>query len=118
MRNIEVLVLSLDEVYNGILNWQADMIVNDRQNVLDHLRHGRLDRITWDVRRETPAQVVEHFAELNLGEAHVVNHYTRTGRKVNQVLVEMDIEHYVVVWDVGNVDPDRKVFVTDDDIPF
>lgn len=118
MRNIEVVVLSLDEVYEDLMHWQADMIVNDRQNVLDHIRDGRLDLITWNIRKETHAQVVEHFAELNLGEKYAVLHHNRTGRKPSQVVVEMDTEHHTVVWDARNVEPDREVYNTDDDIPF
>ena len=97
-----IMVLTLGMVRNDLEEWYADMVVQDRRNVLEHIQDGRFGELVPDLDRYSPNDLAEQFAELNLGEHYGI----RVG--ADQVVVEIDPEHYVVVWDSLNVEPERR----------
>lgn len=106
MRHESVLVMSIEEVKDHLLNWQADMIVSDRANVLDHLRHGAISEICPDLSKMDNEEMAELYGELNLGEKFAKEWY-HNRKAVDQVLVE-DGDKYIVVWDYDNLSPEDK----------
>src|ERR1019366_3798261 len=99
MKNKQVLILTVEEAREALVQWYTDMIVSDRGNVVDHVREGRLGQIMPKLNEYSPSAVAEQFGELNLGEEMTIH------SGVDQILVELDAEHYVVVWDILNLEP-------------
>jgi hypothetical protein len=93
-----VVILTLAEVKEVLVQWYADMVVKDRDNVVDHIREGRIAQLVPNLNEYTHLALIEQFAELNLGDDLLSG--------VDQVLVKLDGPNdYVVVRDVCDLEP-------------
>ena len=105
MQTKKCLILTAEEARGILCNWYADMIVNDRANVLDHVRSGKMDQLIPNVAQMTDQEVANMVGELNAAEEWGVNAH------VEKVLVDLGDNkncNFSEVWDVENIDPKER----------
>ena len=91
-----IVILTVAEALDALYNWYADMIINDRQNVLDHLKEGKIGEICPNLNSFTPREIAERYAELEI----LPFGYT----ECKQVAIEIPSEFtYIVVWNAPKV---------------
>lgn len=99
MNKPNILVISLEEAKDILANWWTDTAIGDRQALYESIRNS--EPFIPSLKAFSPNDVAETIAELNLAEKYGIS------RNCDQVVVEIDVEHYVVVWDIRNVEPER-----------
>lgn len=100
-----VIVLSIEEAREALVQFYADTIINDRPNLVEMIRENRLDRIVPNVPQLTSKQVADLCGELNLFQN------LARSKQVPQVLVEVDCT-YEIVFDIDNLEPENRWYVS------
>lgn len=103
-----VLVLSVEEAREGLVQWYADTVINDRPNLVECIRDNTLNRFVPNLPAFSSEQIAELYGELNVGEKLAIEH------KVSQVIVETqpgwDLR---LVWDIENLDPKQRKYLAE-----
>ncbi len=100
----KVVILSLEEAIEAFIQWNASMIMNDRQHLVDMMREQKLPQICHDPKSLTPTKMADLFAELNIGEDIAL---VCPDGIPDKVLVEVKPDTFELVWAFGNVEPKR-----------
>lgn len=96
-----IIVLFLQEAKDALINWYADMIINDRSNLIDHIKEGKIQDICPDFSNPSFSELIKQIRDLNLGEQFV------TGPDIQQVVIQFAEYAYEIIWDRGNLSPEE-----------
>ena len=100
----KVVILSLEEAIEAFIQWNANMIVSDRQHLVEMMRSQKLPELCHDPKSLTPTKMADLFAELNIGEDIAL---VCPDGIPGKVLVEVKPDTFELVWAFGNVEPNR-----------
>lgn len=93
-----VLVVSLAEAKQALIQWWADTIVNDHAAVVESLQSEQgIQSFVPNIHKLLAKDIAEIYGDLNLGGPLAKD------QDVDQVVVELQDGYYVVAWDRRNV---------------
>lgn len=105
MEQHSCLFVSMPVAKTALVEWYADMFVNDRAALIEFMQDGQMSAFNadkWDNKF-----IIDRLGELNVMEKYAIKAQQQSGTPVSKVFIQ-NIEEYWLVWDIENIEPAKR----------